>query len=83
MKRASFSQRIVANLIFREREPGEEAFDTVQWQMPNTLMRRFQVEARRRGTDVNALIRDVVCDALTERARAIRGDAAPADHRHE
>ena len=32
--RKPFSQRVRADLIFRERLRGEEAFDTVQWQMP-------------------------------------------------
>lgn len=73
MKRQTFSQRIVADIIFREREPGHDDLrDVVQWQMPDTLMRLFQAEARRQGTDLNTFIRDFVCAALTERAEAIR-----------
>lgn len=71
MTRRPFSQRVRADLIFRERLPGEEAFETVQWSMPDTLLRLFQQEARRRHTDLNSLIHDVVCAALTERAEAI------------
>jgi hypothetical protein len=82
LPRSPFWQRIRADLIFRERLPGEEAFEPVQWQMP---FRRFVREARRQGTDVNAMIRDFVCAALTERAEAItranaqRATDAPAD----
>jgi hypothetical protein len=64
--------RARASNIFRERLPGEELFDTVQWQMPYTVMRQFQAEARRRKTDVNSLIAAFVCSALTERAEAIK-----------
>src|SRR2546422_11515596 len=71
MKRRPFSQRVRADLIFRERLPGDEALDTVQWSMPDTVFRLFEQEARRQYTDVNSLIRDVVCAALTERAAAI------------
>lgn len=71
MKHQSFSERVRADVIFRERLPGEEAFDPVQWSMPDTLFRLFQQEARRRHTDLNSLIRDMVCDALTEPAEAI------------
>ena len=84
MKRAPFSQRVVADIVSSEREPGRDDFrDVVQFQMPNTVMRLFHTGACRQGTDVNTLIRDVVCEALTERARAIRGDATPTDHHHE
>jgi hypothetical protein len=70
MPRKPFSQRVRADIIFRERQPGEEAFDPVQFQMPNAVARLFEVEARRQGTDFNSLIRDFVCAALTERAEA-------------
>ncbi len=73
MKRVPFSQRVVADIIFSEREPGRDDLrDVVQWQMPTAVMRRFQAEARRRGTDLNTFLRDFVCAALTERAEAIR-----------
>ncbi len=73
MKRTPFSQRVVADIIFSEREPGRDDLrDVVQWQMPTAVMRRFQAEARRQGTDVNTFIREFVCAALTERAEAIR-----------
>jgi hypothetical protein len=72
MPRQPFSQRVRAELIFRERLPGEEAFDPVQWQMPDAVFRRFEREAKRQGTDLNSLIRDFVCAALTERAEAIK-----------
>lgn len=79
MPRKPFSQRVRADLIFRERLPGEELFDTVQWQMPNAIARAFEREAKRQGTDFNSLIRDFVCAALTERAEAIkRINAEPA-----
>ncbi len=71
MTRQPFSQRVHADLTFRERLPGEEALDTVQWSMPDTVVRLFEQEARRQHTDLNGLIRDVVCTALTERADAI------------
>jgi hypothetical protein len=84
MKRAPFSQRVVAAIVFSGRQPGRDDFrDVVQFQMPNEVMRLIRAEARHRGTDVSTLMSDVVCEALTERARAIRGAAAPADHRHE
>jgi len=73
MKRPPFSERIVADIIFRERAPGRDDLrDVVQWQMPDTVMRRFQAEARRQGTDLNTFLRAFVCAALTERAEAIR-----------
>ena len=73
MKRQPFSQRVVADIIFSEREPGRDDLrDVVQWQMPDAVMRQFQAEARRQGTDLNTFIRDYVCAALTERAEAIR-----------
>jgi tetratricopeptide (TPR) repeat protein len=72
MPHLPLSARVIIDLAVREREPGEEALDTVQWQMPTALMRAFQREARQRGTDVNSLLRDIVCTALTERAEAIR-----------
>lgn len=71
MTRRPFSERVRADLIFRERLPGEEAFDTVQWSMPDTVLRLFKQEAQHRHTDLNSLMRDVVCAALTERAEAI------------
>ena len=73
MKRPPFAQRIVADIIFSEREPGRDGLrDVVQWQMPNAVMRRLQAAARRQGTDLNTFIRDFVCAARTERAEAIR-----------
>ena len=73
MKRQPCSQRVVADIIFSEREPGRDDLrDVVQWQMPDAVMRQFQAEARRQGTDLNTFIRDYVCAALTERAEAIR-----------
>jgi len=72
MPRRPMSTRIRADLIFRERRPGEEAFEPVQWQMPDAVYRLFVREARRRGTDFNTLIADFVCTALTERAEAIK-----------
>jgi hypothetical protein len=51
---------------FRERQPGEEAFDRVQFQMPNVVARLFEAEARRQGTDFNSLVREFVFAALTE-----------------
>lgn len=73
MKRQPFSERIVADIIFREREPGrDDRRDVVQWQMPEAVMRRFQAESRRQGTDLNTFIRDFICAALTERAETIR-----------
>lgn len=73
MKRLPFSQRVVADILFSEREPGRDDLrDVVQWQMPDTVMRQFQAEARRQGTDLNTFLRDFVCAALTERAEAIR-----------
>ncbi len=81
MNRRPFSQRIRADLVFHERLPGEEGFDTVQWSMPDTVFRLFAQEARRQKTDLNSLIRDVVCAALTERAEAIARLAAELDDR--
>ena len=73
MKYPPLSARVRADIIFRAREPGRDDFlDVVQWQMPNTAMRLFEAEARRQRTDVNTLLRDFVCTALTERAEAIR-----------
>lgn len=60
------------SLRFHERLPGEELFDTVQWQMPDSVLRLFRAEARRRKTDLNSLIAEFVCAALTERAEAIK-----------
>jgi hypothetical protein len=70
MKRSPLSERIQADLIFRERQPGDGG-DPVQWQMPDGILRLFEREARRHHTDLNSLIRDFVCAALTERAAAI------------
>jgi hypothetical protein len=39
------------------------------------------LSAKRRGTDVNSLIRDFVCAALAERAEAIRRFNAEHDER--
>jgi hypothetical protein len=73
------SQRVRADLIFRERRPGEEASETVQWQMPNKVLQLFQREARRQGVDFNTLICDFVSTALTERAEAIKRSNAGHD----
>ena len=72
MKQKPFSQRGRAELVFHERLPGEEAFEPVAWQMPDAVLRIFQAEARRRGTDLNSLVRDFVCEALSDRAAAIK-----------
>jgi tetratricopeptide (TPR) repeat protein len=74
-----FAQRFVANLVIRERQAGEEELETVQWQMPDAVYRLFQREARRQKTDLNALLRDIICTALTERADAIRAQSTPLD----
>jgi tetratricopeptide (TPR) repeat protein len=74
-----FAPRIVANLVIRERLPGEEALETVQWQMPDAVFRLFQREARRQKTDLNSLLRDIVCTALTEQAEAVRARNAELD----
>ncbi len=79
MKRRPFSQRVRADLVFHERLPGEEALDPVQWQMPDEVFRLFEREAQRQHTDLNSLIRDVVCAALTERAEAIKRITAERD----
>ncbi len=71
MPRRPLAQRVRADLIFRERLPGDDAFEMVQWQMPDAVMRLFVQEARRQGIEVNRLIRDVVCAALTDRTEAI------------
>jgi len=55
-----------------QRLAGEEAFEPVAWQMPDAVFRVFQTEARRRGTDLNSLVRDFVCEALSDRAAAIK-----------
>lgn len=82
MKCPPFAHRIVADIMFRERVAGVEDFlDPVQWQMPNAVMRLFPAEARRRGTAVNSLIRDFLCEFLTERAEAIRRINAELDAR--
>lgn len=72
MKHDAFSQRVRADLVFRERLPDEAALDPVQWQMPDAVFRLFEAEARRRRTDLNSLIRDFICEALYERAAAIK-----------
>ncbi len=41
MKRKPFAQRVRADLVFRERLPGEAADDPVQWQMPDEVFRLF------------------------------------------
>ncbi len=79
MKRRPFSERVRADLVFHERLPGEEALDPVQWQMPNEVFHLFEQEARRQHTDLNSLIRDFVCAALTERAEAIQRITAERD----
>lgn len=84
MPHLPLSERVIIDLAVRERGPGEEAFDTIQWQIPSALMRVFQREARQRGIDVTSLLRDIIGTALTERAEALRRhtqdattDAAP------
>ena len=79
MKRRPFSERVRADLVFHERLPGEEALDPVQWQMPDEVFHLFEQEARRQHTDLNSLIRDFVCAALTERAEAIQRITAERD----
>ena len=79
MKRKPFAQRVRADLVFRERLPGEEAYDPVQWQMPDEVFRLFEQEARRQHTDLNSLIRDFVCAALTEQAAAIQRSITERD----
>lgn len=82
MKRKPFTERIIANIVFSERPPESEYMgELVQWQMPEKVYRLFVAEARRRHTDLNSLVRDVVCDALTERAEAIRRINAELDQR--
>jgi predicted HicB family RNase H-like nuclease len=82
MKRVSFSQRIVANIAFSERQPERDGSgEPVNFQMPEGVYRLFVAEARRRHTDLNTLVRDVICDALTERAEAIRHINAELDSR--
>ncbi len=44
----------------------------MQWHMPDEVFRRFEQAAHRQHTDLNSLIRDVVCAALTERAEVIK-----------
>jgi hypothetical protein len=82
VKRLPLAARIIAEIIFRERLPGEEQAEVVQFQMPERLYRLFQIEARRQGSDLNTLVRDVVCTALTERADAIRRIDAAGDGQH-
>ena len=82
MKPPPFAQRVVADIVFHERQPGPDDWrDVVQWQMPDTVMRLFRAEARRRGTDVNTLIRDFLCDFLTERAEALQRGNTERDAR--
>jgi len=84
MKRVPFSQRVIATISFEQSAPGQDVQDPVQWNMPDTVMRLFRAEARKRKSDLNTLIADFVCSALTKRAEAIRqhkatGDAAAFD----
>jgi tetratricopeptide (TPR) repeat protein len=80
MSHSVLSQRILIDITIRAREPGEEEFETVQWQMPTTLLQAFQREARRRDTDLHSLLRDIAGSALTERAEAIRQRRQEAPH---
>ena len=47
--------------------------------MPDEVFHLFEQEARRQHTDLNSLIRDFVCAALTERAEAIKCITAEQD----
>src|SRR5947209_1864030 len=76
MPHSLLAERVLIDIAIRNREPGEEACETVQWQMPTPLLQAFQREARRRDTDLHSLTRDIVCTALTERAKAIRERSA-------
>lgn len=40
--------------------------------MPDGVSRLLQSEVRRQGSDLNTLIRDLICTVLTERAKPIR-----------
>ena len=52
MKRAPFSQRVVADIVFSERQPGRDDFrDVVPFPMPNKVMRLIRAEAQHRGTE--------------------------------
>lgn len=82
MKRLPFAARIIAEIIFREHLPGEEQAEVVQLQMPERLYRLFQTEARRQGSALNTLVRDVFSTSLTERADAIRRINAAVDGQH-
>ncbi len=82
MKRTPFTERIVAQIVFSERQPERDGSgDLVHFQMSEIVYRLFVAEARRRHTDRNSLVRDVVCDAPTERAEAIRRSNAERDSR--
>lgn len=61
MKRKPFSKRIVATIVFSERQPGpHDAHEGVQFQMPAAVYRLFRAEARRQGTNLNTLALFVV-----------------------
>lgn len=80
MKRKPFTERIVAHIVFGERHPERDGGDDlVHFQMPEAVHRLFVAEARRRRTDLNTVVRDVICDALTERTEAIRRINAERD----
>ena len=82
MKNTPFSQRVVADIVFSERQPGrDDGRDVVQWQLSAAVLRLFRAEARRQGVELNTLIRDVVCAALTERVEAIRHANAELERR--
>lgn len=82
MKQKPFAERIVAHITFSERLPERDGSgELVHFQMPEAVYRLFVAEARRRRTDLNTLVRDVICDALTERAEAIRQSNAELDGR--
>jgi hypothetical protein len=82
MKSKPFSTRVVADIIFTERVPGRDDLrDVVQWQMPDAVLRRFRAEARRQGIDVNTLLRDFICTALTERAETMQRILSDLDRR--
>jgi len=73
MTRTPFTERIVAHIAFSERQPERDGSgELVHFRMPEAVHRLFVAEARRRRTDLNTLVRDVICDALTERVEAIR-----------
>jgi hypothetical protein len=73
-----FSQRLRADIVFRERLPSEEAFDSVQFQMPNAMARLIEAEARRQGTDFNSLMGSSSPDSRAAMAVTSAGRRRPA-----